>query len=238
MVSALGINIQRDVRDRILRRLGARRPRRGRSAARSEASRRVVDSNWLLNSLVVVIIGGMGSLAGAAIGSLLLGLTTNLSAAYLPADLQLLLDRPDVRPARDRARRPSARHLRATGVTRFATIRARRRPRGAGRRRARPAVRHDLLGERAADAGAPARHHRRQPDVPVGVRRHGLARAGRGLRHRRVRPWQRDDERQHEGAQPGLGPVDRRRCSVSCSARGSRSSSACSHAGASASTSS
>ena len=43
-----------------------------------------VDSNWLLNSLVVVIIGGMGSLGGAAIGSLLLGLTTNLSAAYLP----------------------------------------------------------------------------------------------------------------------------------------------------------
>ncbi len=28
----------------------------------------------------------MGSLGGAAIGSLLLGLTTNLSAAYLPAD--------------------------------------------------------------------------------------------------------------------------------------------------------
>ena len=45
-----------------------------------------VDANWLLYSLVVVIIGGMGSLGGAAIGSLLLGLTTNFSAAYLPAD--------------------------------------------------------------------------------------------------------------------------------------------------------
>ena len=45
-----------------------------------------VDSNWLLNSLVVVIIGGMGSLGGAAIGSLLLGLTTNFSAAYLPSN--------------------------------------------------------------------------------------------------------------------------------------------------------
>ena len=45
-----------------------------------------VDANWLLYSLVVVIIGGMGSLGGAAIGSLLLGLTTNFSAAYLPAN--------------------------------------------------------------------------------------------------------------------------------------------------------
>ena len=45
-----------------------------------------VDANWLLNSLVVVIIGGMGSIGGAAIGSLLLGLTTNFAAAYLPAD--------------------------------------------------------------------------------------------------------------------------------------------------------
>jgi branched-chain amino acid transport system permease protein len=45
-----------------------------------------VDANWLLNSLVVVIIGGMGSLGGAAIGALLLGLTTNFASAYLPAD--------------------------------------------------------------------------------------------------------------------------------------------------------
>ena len=56
------------------------------SAARSRASRPGVDANWLLNSLVVVIIGGMGSLGGAAIGSLLLGLTTNFAAAYLPSD--------------------------------------------------------------------------------------------------------------------------------------------------------
>jgi branched-chain amino acid transport system permease protein len=45
-----------------------------------------VDANWLLYSLVVVIIGGMGSLGGAAIGSLLLGLTGNFSAAYLPSN--------------------------------------------------------------------------------------------------------------------------------------------------------
>jgi branched-chain amino acid transport system permease protein len=45
-----------------------------------------VDANWLLYSLVVVIIGGMGSLGGAAIGALLLGLTSNFSAAYLPSN--------------------------------------------------------------------------------------------------------------------------------------------------------
>jgi branched-chain amino acid transport system permease protein len=45
-----------------------------------------VDANWLLNSLIVVIIGGMCSLGGAAIGALLLGMVTNFTAAYLPAD--------------------------------------------------------------------------------------------------------------------------------------------------------
>jgi branched-chain amino acid transport system permease protein len=39
---------------------------------------------WLLNSLVVVIIGGMGSLLGAVAGSLLFGLVTAFSAGYLP----------------------------------------------------------------------------------------------------------------------------------------------------------
>lgn len=44
-----------------------------------------VDSNWLLYSLVVVIIGGMGSLQGAALGSLIFGLAGNLAPAYLPS---------------------------------------------------------------------------------------------------------------------------------------------------------
>ena len=42
------------------------------------------DGQWLLNSLVVVIIGGMGSLIGAAAGSLLYGLVFAFSAVYLP----------------------------------------------------------------------------------------------------------------------------------------------------------
>jgi branched-chain amino acid transport system permease protein len=42
------------------------------------------DGQWLLNSLVVVIIGGLGSIKGAAAGSLLYGLVVAFSPAYLP----------------------------------------------------------------------------------------------------------------------------------------------------------
>ncbi|GAA2126400.1 ABC transporter permease subunit [Streptomyces synnematoformans] len=44
------------------------------------------DGNWLLNSLVVVIIGGLGSLRGAAAGSLLYGTVVAFSPAYLPSE--------------------------------------------------------------------------------------------------------------------------------------------------------
>lgn len=43
-----------------------------------------IDGQWLLNSLVVVIIGGMGSLGGAAVGALAYGVMSNFAAAYLP----------------------------------------------------------------------------------------------------------------------------------------------------------
>jgi branched-chain amino acid transport system permease protein len=43
-----------------------------------------LDGQWLLNSLVVVIIGGMGSLGGAAIGALLYGTVSQYAATYLP----------------------------------------------------------------------------------------------------------------------------------------------------------
>ncbi len=42
------------------------------------------DGQWLLFSLVVVIIGGIGSLAGAAAGAILYGLVFSFSVAYLP----------------------------------------------------------------------------------------------------------------------------------------------------------
>ncbi|WP_304604894.1 branched-chain amino acid ABC transporter permease [Actinotalea lenta] len=52
------------------------------------------DQAFLVSSLVVVIIGGMGSLNGAALGALLLGLVNQYASAYLPpayANLSILL---------------------------------------------------------------------------------------------------------------------------------------------------
>ncbi len=43
------------------------------------------DGNWLLNSLVVVIIGGLGSIKGAVAGSVLYGMVVAFSPAYLPS---------------------------------------------------------------------------------------------------------------------------------------------------------
>jgi branched-chain amino acid transport system permease protein len=42
-----------------------------------------LDTQFLLDALIVVIIGGMGSLVGAAVGALLLALVQNYSAIYL-----------------------------------------------------------------------------------------------------------------------------------------------------------
>jgi branched-chain amino acid transport system permease protein len=43
-----------------------------------------IDGAWLLNALVVVIIGGLGSIRGAIAGSLLYGMVVAFSPAYLP----------------------------------------------------------------------------------------------------------------------------------------------------------
>jgi branched-chain amino acid transport system permease protein len=43
------------------------------------------DAQFLLNALIVVIIGGMGSLGGAAVGALLFGFVDLFSDIYLPA---------------------------------------------------------------------------------------------------------------------------------------------------------
>jgi branched-chain amino acid transport system permease protein len=43
------------------------------------------DQAFLVSALVVVIVGGMGSLGGAALGALLLGMVDQYSSAYLPA---------------------------------------------------------------------------------------------------------------------------------------------------------
>ncbi len=84
MVQALGINVQvvfgvAFIVGSILAGVG------GVMGASFAALAPNVDGLWLLNSLVVVIIGGMGSLTGAAAGSLLYGIVTAFAPAYLPA---------------------------------------------------------------------------------------------------------------------------------------------------------
>ena len=71
-----------DVRDRVRHRRRAGGARRGR---RELAGQRRVgqDAQWLLNALVVdKIVGGMGSLLGAAAGALLYAIVLTFSAAY------------------------------------------------------------------------------------------------------------------------------------------------------------
>ena len=83
MTSALGINIQ--VTFAIAFLVGSALAAFGAVVGGSQASiAQGRDGEWLLFSLVVVIIGGMGSLAGAAVGSILYGLVFAFAVAYLP----------------------------------------------------------------------------------------------------------------------------------------------------------
>jgi branched-chain amino acid transport system permease protein len=83
MTSAIGINIQ--VTFAIAFFVGAALVAFGAVVGGSQASiAQGQDGQWLLFSLVVVIIGGMGSLAGAAVGSVLYGLVFSFAVAYLP----------------------------------------------------------------------------------------------------------------------------------------------------------
>ena len=83
MTSALGIDIQKTFAIAFV--VGAALAAVGAAIGTSQGNvASGQDAQWLLNSLVVVIIGGMGSLLGAAAGSLLYALTLTFSAAYLP----------------------------------------------------------------------------------------------------------------------------------------------------------
>ena len=83
MTSALGINIQTTFALAFL--VGSALAAFGAVVGGSQASiAQGRDGEWLLFSLVVVIIGGMGSLAGAAVGSVLYGLVFAFAVAYLP----------------------------------------------------------------------------------------------------------------------------------------------------------
>jgi branched-chain amino acid transport system permease protein len=83
MTSALGVNIRRTLAIAFV--VGSALAAFGGVVGASQgAVAPGQDGQWLLNSLVVVIIGGMGSLVGAAVGALLYGLTFSFAAVYLP----------------------------------------------------------------------------------------------------------------------------------------------------------
>jgi branched-chain amino acid transport system permease protein len=83
MTSALGVNIQ--VTFAIAFVVGAGLAAFGGAVFASYAGvNPTTDGQWLLNSLVVVIIGGLGSIFGTVAGAVLYGLVYNFSIAYLP----------------------------------------------------------------------------------------------------------------------------------------------------------
>ena len=83
MTSAIGINIQWTFAIAFL--VGSALAAFGAVVSGSQSSvAQGQDGQWLLYALVVVIIGGMGSLAGAAVGAVLYGLVFSFAVAYLP----------------------------------------------------------------------------------------------------------------------------------------------------------
>jgi len=83
MASALGINIQKTFAIAFV--VGSALAAFGAVVGASQGNiASGQDGQWLLNSLVVVIVGGMGSIFGAAAGSLLYALVFSFSATYLP----------------------------------------------------------------------------------------------------------------------------------------------------------
>jgi branched-chain amino acid transport system permease protein len=83
MTSALGINIQKTFAIAFV--VGSALAALGAVVWGSQSNLSSgQDGQWLLNSLVVVIVGGMGSIFGAAAGAILYAFVLNFSASYLP----------------------------------------------------------------------------------------------------------------------------------------------------------
>jgi branched-chain amino acid transport system permease protein len=83
MTAALGINIQKTFAIAFV--VGSALAALGAVVGGSQGNiASGQDSAWLLNSLVVVIVGGMGSIFGAAAGAILYALVLTFAASYLP----------------------------------------------------------------------------------------------------------------------------------------------------------
>jgi len=83
MAAALGINIQRTFAIAFV--VGSALAALGAVVWASQGNIATgQDAQWLLNSLVVVIVGGMGSIFGAAAGAILYAFVLDFSGSYLP----------------------------------------------------------------------------------------------------------------------------------------------------------
>src|SRR5205823_1850723 len=83
MTSALGINIQRTFAIAFV--VGSALAALGSVVWASQGNiASGQDGQWLLNSLVVVIVGGVGSIFGAAAGAILYAFVLDFSGSYLP----------------------------------------------------------------------------------------------------------------------------------------------------------
>jgi branched-chain amino acid transport system permease protein len=83
MTAALGINIQRTFAISFV--VGSALAGLGSVVWASQGNiASGQDAQWLLNSLVVVIVGGMGSIFGAAAGAILYAFVLDFSGSYLP----------------------------------------------------------------------------------------------------------------------------------------------------------
>ena len=79
--AATGVTIQR-----VFGRVRARRRASGIAGCRRnlQSLSPGEDTRFLLASLVVVIVGGMGSIPGAALGAVIIGLAEQLGSVYIP----------------------------------------------------------------------------------------------------------------------------------------------------------
>ena len=153
------------------------------------------DVRYLLASLVVVIVGGMGSITGAAIGALLIGLAEQIGLVYFPTygvvlTFVIMVVTLAIRPqgimgnARTRLGRSARAALPGdivTGRVQSGDARA--------RRRAGPVPARRLTVRRVPDrrADADPGHDRAVADGARRLWRHGLARAAHRRRRRRLR---------------------------------------------------
>ena len=174
----------------------ASRSRRSAASRRGRCSASIpgMDTEILIPAFIVIVIGGMGSLRGAFVGSLLIGIADTFGKAYLPEPRAV----PDLSGDDPRAADPAA------GPVRHQILRRRRSHRPSPPRARRPRCRRAppgwcallvLLAAAVRDVGLPAgacrrdfhlRDLRHEPRPAARLHRPDVARPRRVFRTRRL----------------------------------------------------